>query len=126
MDQPANFMFLIPVVAIICVFTMICLTIVRQGRVRELQIKERIAMIERGLTPPPELVTAEDPFAGKDSQETARRRFLGGGIIVVGIGIGVGLIIGVAGDQAHVAFGVGGAIAVVGFALIVNSQLATR
>jgi len=126
MDQPANFMFLIPVVAIICVFTMICLTIVRQGRVRELQIKERIAMIERGLTPPPELVTPEDPLSGKNSQDMARRRFLGGGIIIVGIGIGVGLIIGVAGDQGSVAFGVGGAIAVVGLALIVNSQVATR
>jgi len=56
----------------------------------------------------------------------ARRRFLGGGIIIVGIGIGVGLIIGVAGDQGSVAFGVGGAIAVVGLALIVNSQVATR
>ncbi len=126
MDQPANFMFLIPVVAIICVFTMICLTIVRQGRVRELQIKERMAMIERGLTPPPEAVVREDPFAGKDSQETARRRFLGGGIIIVGIGIGVGLIIGVAGNQMNVALGVGGAIVVVGLALIVNSLIATR
>jgi len=126
MDQPANMMFLIPVVAIICVFTMICLTIVRQGRVRELQIKERIAMIQRGLTPPPEMVPIEDPFEGKNSQDTARRRFLGGGIIIVGIGIGVGLIIGIAGGQPHIALGVGGAIVVVGLALIVNSQLATR
>jgi hypothetical protein len=119
-------MFLIPVVAIIGVFTMISLSIVRAGRVRELQIKERIAMIERGLTPPPEVAVTEDPFAGKNSQETARRRFLGGGIIIVGIGIGVGLIIGIAGSQPSIAFGVGGAIVVVGVALIVNSQVATR
>jgi hypothetical protein len=124
--ETANLMVLIPVVSIICVFTMICLTIVRQGRIRELQIKERMAMIERGLTPPPEAVVKDDPFAAKESPDSTRRRFLAGGIIIVGIGIGVGLIIGVAGNQMNVALGVGGAIVVVGLALIVNSQVATR
>lgn len=120
-------MFLIPVVAIIGVFTMISLSIVRAGRVRELQIKERIAMIERGLTPPPEASGADTPpFEAPGSQETARRRFLGAGIIIVGVGMGVGLVIGVAGSQPQVALGVGGAIVVVGLALIVNSQVATR
>ena len=46
--------FLIPIVAIIGGITVAIVSTIAKGRVRELEIRERIAMIERGMVPPPE------------------------------------------------------------------------
>ena len=47
--------FLIPITAIIGSFIYIIIKTLAKARVRELEIRERIAMIERGLVPPPEV-----------------------------------------------------------------------
>ena len=47
--------FLIPITAIIGSFVFIIIKTLAKARVRELEIRERIAMIERGLVPPPEV-----------------------------------------------------------------------
>ncbi len=47
--------FLIPIVAIIGAFTTAIIATLSRARVRELEIRERIAMIEKGLVPPPEV-----------------------------------------------------------------------
>ena len=47
--------FLIPIVGTICTFAYIIVLTLSKARVRELEVRERIAMIERGLVPPPEV-----------------------------------------------------------------------
>ena len=47
--------FLIPIVAIVGSFIYVIIRTLAHSRVRELEIRERIAMIERGLVPPPEV-----------------------------------------------------------------------
>ena len=50
--------FLIPIVGTICTFTFVIVLTRSKARVRELEVRERIAMIERGLVPPPEAIPA--------------------------------------------------------------------
>ena len=47
--------FLVTVVAIVGSFVFVIIKTLAHARVRELEIRERIAMIERGLVPPPEV-----------------------------------------------------------------------
>ena len=46
--------YLIPIVAILGGITAGIVSSITRGRVREMEIRERIAMIERGMVPPPE------------------------------------------------------------------------
>jgi hypothetical protein len=82
-------------------------------RMRELRHKERIAMIERGLVPAPEFEGGAAPVASQ--------RSLSLGIIVVGLGLGLVVLIGIAGGALDVGLGIGGAIAVLGASFIVRS-----
>jgi hypothetical protein len=54
-DFPYLSPFLIPIVAIIGAFVTAIVATLSRARVRELEIRERIAMIEKGLVPPPEV-----------------------------------------------------------------------
>ena len=54
-DMQMAWPFLIPIVGTICVFTYIIVLTLSKARVRELEVRERIALIERGLVPPPEV-----------------------------------------------------------------------
>ena len=47
--------FMIPIVAIVGAFVYAIIQTLAKSRVRELEVRERIAMIERGLVPPPEV-----------------------------------------------------------------------
>ena len=47
--------FVIPIVAIAAWALLRIVSTVMQSRVRELEVRERIAMIEKGLVPPPEV-----------------------------------------------------------------------
>jgi hypothetical protein len=89
-----------------------------RARMRELRHKERLAMIERGLLPPPE-------FEAGNVATAASQRSLSLGIIVVGLGLGLTVLIGIAGGALDVGLGVGGAIAILGAAFIVRSIYAT-
>jgi len=117
--------FLIPITVLVGIFTLAALAVVRSTRLREARLRERLAMIERGLTPPSELDPGEFERAEAASRSAARRRFMGGGIMLVSVGLGVGLIIGVAGEAGRVAVGVGGGIALLGLGLITNALVNT-
>lgn len=87
----------------------------------EMQHRERMAMIERGIVPGPEdafVHGGHRPAAGR-SGYSARSMSLG--IIVVAIGLGLMTIISVAGEAPETGIGVGGAIAIIGAAFIINS-----
>jgi hypothetical protein len=126
--------FLIPIVAIVGAFAYGIVKSVMRARVRELEIRERIALIEKGLVPRPE----EDPHGFDRAMNAMARparldthrnagRHRRAGVLMVGTGIGLTLLIGLAGDQSvATALGVGGFIAVLGLAFIVNSVFETK
>jgi hypothetical protein len=116
--------FLIPIVAIICSFAFVIVLVLSRARVRELEVRERIAMIERGLVPPPEV----DPRGfdrAMDRHDRYRYRAPGrhrrAGVTLVGVGFGLVMLIGVAGGSMSEGIGVGGFFVIMGLAFFVNS-----
>jgi uncharacterized protein DUF6249 len=125
---------LVPISAIVGVFIYVIVRTMAQARVRELEVRERIAMIERGLVPPPEkdpqgfdrAMGHYDRYRGReDDDEWPRRRSPGryrrSGITMIGVGFGLMLLIGVAGESMNAALGVGGFLVVMGVAFFLNS-----
>ena len=115
-----------PVLTLASLFALAAFWISRRAHARELVHRERLAMIEKGLIPPAELYP--DLFDVPEGQSgtprtAAAARFRSAGIILVGLGVGVALVIGVAAGKPQVGVGIGGAIAAVGAAMIVNGML---
>jgi len=105
------------------------MTIVSQRRIREMEHRERLAMIERGLIPSPEL----DPGlferrtgmdSGPESPVASRSRSIG--VLLMGMGLGLTIMISFAGGAPSTGIGIGGAIAVLGAAFYVNGTLTRR
>jgi hypothetical protein len=71
--------------------------------------RERMAMIERGHVPPVEPV------------RRMSTRALSMGILVVGLGLALTMLVGIAGGSPEAGVGVGGAIVILGLAFIVRS-----
>jgi hypothetical protein len=121
--------FLIPIVAILGAFTYAIIQTLARARVRELEVRERIALIERGLVPPPEV----DPRGfdrAMDRYDRVRDRAPGrhrrAGVALMGVGFGLMVLIGFAGDSPSSAVGVGGFLVVVGLAFFINSRFDSR
>jgi hypothetical protein len=115
---------MVPITAIVGAFVYIIIKTLAKSRVRELEIRERIAMIERGLVPPPEV----DPRGfdrAMDRYERYRYRAPGrhrrAGVTLMGVGFGLMLIIGVAGNSLSEGIGVGGFLVIMGLAFLINS-----
>ncbi len=116
--------FMIPIVGMICTFAFVIVLTLSRARVRELEVRERIAMIERGLVPPPEV----DPRGfdrAMHRYERYRHRSPGrhrrAGVALMGVGFGLMMLIGVAGGATHQGIGVGGFFVIVGLAFFINS-----
>jgi len=131
MDFPFNWPymspFMIPIVAIIGGITVAIVSTIAKGRVREMEIRERIAMIERGMVPPPEA----DP-AGFErslrSVESAQYRHSGhrhrtAGIVVMSVGFGLMLLIAFTSGEVNVGIGVGGFLVILGLGFFFVSLL---
>jgi len=132
--------FLVPIAAIVGAFAYSIAKTMSYARVRELEVRERIAMIERGLVPPPE----KDPKGferAMDQVERARSfrdemdyrygrkspgRYRSAAITLIGIGFGLMLLISVAGDSPEAGIGVGGFLIILGAAFFINSLLTGR
>jgi len=119
--------FLIPITAIIGAFVFIIIKTLAKARVRELEIRERIAMIERGLVPPPEV----DPrgfdraMNRMDRREyrTGSTRHRRAGVTLMGVGFGLMVLIAFTAREPSVAIGVGGFLVVMGIAFFINSLM---
>jgi uncharacterized protein DUF6249 len=118
---------LIPIVAIIGVMVTAIVSTINKARIRELQIRERIAMIERGLVPAPELdphgfdrvmtrIERIDRF--RASTPSRHRR---AGIIIMGVGFGMMVLLGFVEGTSNEALGVGGFLVVLGLAFFISS-----
>jgi hypothetical protein len=130
-----SLVFMIPIVAIIGGIAAAIVGTVMRARVRELEIRERIAMIEKGLVPPPEV----DPRGFEQAMnrydllaavsDRARRggaRHRRAGITLLGVGFGLMVLIGVAGDAPESGVGVGGFLVILGIAFFINSLFEGR
>jgi len=128
--------FAIPIIAIVGAFTYGIVKTLARARVRELEIKERIAMIERGLVPAPETDPPGFDRAMRrlERMETHRRelhdyRSTGGsrhrraGVTLMGVGFGLMVLIGFADQNPQTAFGVGGFLVVMGLAFLINGLI---
>lgn len=115
-------LFLIPVAGILAGVAIVLMAMWVHVRQREAATRERLALIERGITPP--VTMPGSPLA----RTTLRRaeRYRSGGVIFMGTGIGLGLLIGVAAQENDVGLGVGGAIFILGLALFLNAVLLAR
>jgi hypothetical protein len=121
--------FLIPIVSIVGAFTYAIVHSLARARVRELEVRERIAMIERGLVPPPEV----DPrgfdraMDRVDRLERYRYRYRSpgrhrrAGVTLMGVGFGLMMLISVAGGAMNEGVGVGGFLVIMGMAFFINS-----
>ena len=111
---------LLPFFVLIGTFALAAFWVSRRAKTRELLHRERLAMIEKGLMPPPEAWAVRAP-APSEGALTPRYRSVG--VVITALGLGLMLIIGVAAGQERIGIGIGGAIAVLGVALFVNSYL---
>jgi hypothetical protein len=108
-------------------FGIIVLALRYRAKVLEMTHRERMAMIERGLLPPPE----RDPLRVIESQHGRRRhsttsqRRLSFGIAMIGWGVGIAILFSFAFGVPGVGVGFGGAFVVIGAAMIVTA-LVTR
>ena len=121
--------FLIPITAMLGAFVYLITRTISRARVRELEIRERIALIERGLVPSPEA----DPTGFERAMARHERTVLirkgssrsrGAGVIVMGLGLALMVLIAFAGGEPGVGIGVGGALMVLGLAFFLNSLIA--
>ena len=126
MDFPAYaWVFLIPIVAIAGGIMVAVVATISKGRVRELEIRERIAMIERGMVPPPEA----DPVGFERSLRSVEDiqfrhsgpRLRSGGVVVMSVGFGLMLLITMTSGSADIGVGVGGFLVILGFGIFISS-----
>jgi hypothetical protein len=89
-------------------------------KVLEMMHRERLAMIERGVTPSGDLEATPQQMI--KARRTARgNRLLSAGIVVVGLGLALATLIAFASREPELAIGIGGAVALLGGSLIVTS-----
>ena len=137
------FFWLIPITAIAGGIAYAIVKEQGSARVREMEVRERIAMIEKGLIPPPEkdprgferAMSAVDrdeqrDSYGEPSYRSRRRpraaRHRSGGITLIGIGFGLMFMIGVGGGDPQRGIGIGGFLVLFGVALFINSLFERR
>jgi hypothetical protein len=87
-----------------------------RSRAMEMAHRERLAMIERGMSPPAELGAAY-----QDRQHVRGGRYMSLGIVIIGLGFALALLIGFASREGEIAIGVGGAVIAIGLALVATS-----
>lgn len=92
----------------------------RQQQV-EMQHRERMAMIERGLVPIDSAHPAYRLAGGVARSSAVGSRSMSVGIVVIAFGLGLMTIIGIAAGAPDIAVGIGGAIVILGVAFIANS-----
>jgi hypothetical protein len=106
-------------------FVLALIGFIFRQRLRELAIKERIAMIEKGLVPSPEIDPARfDRLVGaRPSFNRKAERYRSAGVIIMGVGVAMIILITFTSGAPGVAFGIGGALTIVGLAAFINGSM---
>jgi hypothetical protein len=99
-------------------------------KVREMEHRERLAMIERGAVPAPEsnpaAFEAATGLGGSTEEDPRSQRYRTAGVLLIGLGLGLIFVIGVAAGVPDVGLGIGGAWISLGAASLVNYWLMSR
>jgi hypothetical protein len=129
----------IPIVAIVGGITLAIVKSISWARVRELEVRERIAMIERGLIPPPETDPRgfdramgaadfmERRFEDRHERWSSRapERHRRAGVTLMGVGFGLMLMLGML-AEGSIGLGVGGFLVLLGLAFFINGIFERR
>lgn len=105
------------------------MAVVNRRRLREMAHRERLAMIDRGLVPPPELDPAGfEAHAGLPPPVENRNaiRSRSAGVMLIGLGFALMLLISFVAGASDTGIGVGGAFVVLGGAFLFNGMLLGR
>jgi len=100
-------------------------------KMREMEHRERLAMIERGVVPSPETDPAGFEAAtgfvdgSKDGADVGHR-YRTGGVLLIGFGLGLVFVIGIAAGAPAAGLGIGGAWISLGAASLLNYWLMSR
>ena len=125
-----EFPFLIALAAVVGAFSFGIVKALTRAYLRSLEIRQRIAMIEKGLVPAPET----DPrgfervlnHAERQGWTSSAARHRRAGITLTGVGIGLMVLIAFAAEAPSIGIGVGGFIAILGGAFFLNSLFELR
>jgi hypothetical protein len=104
---------------------LVALLVRGRQRLAELAIKERIALIEKGLVPSPEADPARfESFVGlrRPLNKTAVR-FQSIGVLIIGLGLALAFLLAFAARQPAIGIGIGGGLAILGLAAFINGAL---
>ena len=107
---------------------LIAYTLSGRQRLRELAIKERIALIEKGLVPAPEVDPARfETLVGlRRPVNSTAARYRSAGVILMGLGGAMLVLLAFAAAVPEVGLGIGGGLAVLGLASFINGSLVNR
>ena len=112
-------------VLILAGVSVLWMAMLTRRRIREMEHRERLAMIDRGLVPPPEVDPAgfEQHSGVPRIESPSAVRSRSAGVIMIGLGLGMMVLLTFAADSPEVGVGVGGAFALLGAAFFVNAAL---
>jgi hypothetical protein len=107
---------------------LIAYTLSGRQRLRELAIKERIALIEKGLVPAPEVDPGRfETLVGlRRPVNSTAARYRSAGVILMGLGCAMLVLLAFAAGVPEVGLGIGGGLAVLGLASFINGSLVNR
>ena len=100
------------------------MAMVNRRAVREMEHRERLAMIQRGLLPAPE----SDPLGFEEGVEAftgaglKSERWRTAGTLTVGLGVALMILLTFSAGEFSVGFGVGGAFVALGAAILYNGM----
>jgi hypothetical protein len=125
MEAPALVVFILCLL-IIAAVVVIGMGIQSRRQIREMEHRERLAMIERGLTPAIDLESATEE-RGPSNEDAARHarvlRWRTAGIMMIGLGLADFFLVTFTVRNAEIGIGVGGALAVIGAAFFANAMM---
>ena len=132
-EASITFMFFVIMASGVFIITM---SLRNRQRLRELAMRERIAMIEKGLLPSPEVDPGRfDQFDRLErlialrhrvSPSPSASRFRSLGIMMIGFGLAFTVLLTFAGGVVGAGLGIGGAFMILGAAMVVNSIVMSR
>ena len=122
MEDSQTIALVIPIVAIAGWLLYAIVAVVMRGRIRELEVRARIAMIEKGMVPPPErdpaefdkAMSAAQPGSASTYHQYRAYKLRSAGITMVAVGFGLWVMM-------YPSFRVGGFLVVVGLGFIVTA-----
>ena len=125
--DPEAIVLLTVTLAFVAGVAILWIAMLNRRHIRELEHRERLAMIERGLLPAPEVDPAAfEMRSGLAPASRTASRTRSAGVMLIGLGLALILLIGLAGGGIELGIGIGGAFAMVGAAFLVNALLSSR